>query len=152
MSVRDIFYYVWLKVLLDWPESFLSWDILFLIPIAWLGPVLAPVLCGLSMIGLGLGIIFLQAKNISLSFSKLEWSLLGAGTILILYSFMWDYGKLMWEGSYFGKFLGLLENQEFIAEITAYVPDSFNWWVFGLGYACILLASGRYFRRGMGLR
>jgi hypothetical protein len=40
----DIFYYVWLKVLLDWPASLLGWDLLFLIPLPWWGPVLAPVL------------------------------------------------------------------------------------------------------------
>src|SRR5438093_10313550 len=40
----DIFYYVWLKVLLGWPDSFLTQDVLFLIPLPWWGPVVAPVL------------------------------------------------------------------------------------------------------------
>jgi hypothetical protein len=39
----DIFYYVFLKVLCGWPHSFLDWDILFLLPMPWWGPVLAPV-------------------------------------------------------------------------------------------------------------
>ena len=34
-GIWDIFYYVWLKVLLDWPQSLLTWDILFLIPIVY---------------------------------------------------------------------------------------------------------------------
>jgi hypothetical protein len=42
-GVWDIFYYVWLKVLIDWPVSLLDWDILFLIPLPWIGPVIAPV-------------------------------------------------------------------------------------------------------------
>jgi len=31
-GVWDIFYYVFLKVILGWPESLLTWDVLFLIP------------------------------------------------------------------------------------------------------------------------
>ncbi len=40
----DICYYVWLKALIDWPATLLDWDVLFLIPLRWWGPVLAPVL------------------------------------------------------------------------------------------------------------
>jgi hypothetical protein len=49
-GVWDIFYYVFLKVMCDWPRSLLDWDILFLIPLPWWGPVLAPVLIALLMI------------------------------------------------------------------------------------------------------
>ncbi|MHC4159298.1 MAG: hypothetical protein ACYSSO_09495 [Planctomycetota bacterium] len=48
-AVWDIFYYVWLKVLADWPGSIMDWDILFLIPMAWAGPVLAPVIISLTL-------------------------------------------------------------------------------------------------------
>ena len=34
----DIFYYFWLKATIGWPVSWTEWDILFLIPWAWLGP------------------------------------------------------------------------------------------------------------------
>src|SRR5262245_53438596 len=40
----DTSFYLFLKVLLDWPASLLTWDILFLIPVPWVGPVLAPVI------------------------------------------------------------------------------------------------------------
>ncbi len=40
-GVWDIFYYIGLKIFLNWPESLFTWDILFLIPITWIGPVLA---------------------------------------------------------------------------------------------------------------
>ena len=49
-GVWDIFYYVALKIFLDWPETILEWDVLFLIPITWIGPVLAPVICSIGMI------------------------------------------------------------------------------------------------------
>src|ERR1044071_8299763 len=49
-GVWDIFYYVFLKVMCGWPHSLLDWDILFLLPLPWWGPVLAPVLIALLMI------------------------------------------------------------------------------------------------------
>ena len=49
----DIFYYVFLKILTGWPRSVLDWDILFLIPLPWWGPVLAPGLIAALMIAGG---------------------------------------------------------------------------------------------------
>ncbi len=49
-AVWDIFYYVWLKVLLNWPNSIMDWDILFLMPMVWASPVLAPVLLSIGML------------------------------------------------------------------------------------------------------
>lgn len=49
-AVWDIFYYIWLKVLIDWPASILDWDVLFLMPAPWAGPVLAPVVTSLTML------------------------------------------------------------------------------------------------------
>ncbi|NQT01098.1 MAG: hypothetical protein HQ580_03680, partial [Planctomycetes bacterium] len=49
-AVWDIFYYVWLKVLLDWPSSIMDWDILFLIPDTWASAVLYPVLISITML------------------------------------------------------------------------------------------------------
>ena len=49
-AVWDIFYYVWLKVLIGWPVSVMDWDILFLMPSAWAGPVLAPVVTSVTML------------------------------------------------------------------------------------------------------
>src|SRR3954468_21226333 len=34
-GIWDIFYYVWLKVMCDWPTSLFDWDILFLLPLPW---------------------------------------------------------------------------------------------------------------------
>ena len=49
-GVWDIFYYVWLKALLDWPADLLSRDLLFLIPVPWVGPVWAPCAISLGLI------------------------------------------------------------------------------------------------------
>ena len=57
-AIWDIFYYVWLKVLLDWPASILDWDILFLIPVAWASPVLYPVLVSIAMLAMAVIILW----------------------------------------------------------------------------------------------
>jgi hypothetical protein len=49
-AIWDIFYYVWLKVLLNWPATIMDWDILFLIPLLWAAPVLYPILISLAML------------------------------------------------------------------------------------------------------
>jgi hypothetical protein len=49
-STWDIFYYVWLKILIDWPTSIMDWDILFLMPVTWASAVLYPVLVSLMML------------------------------------------------------------------------------------------------------
>src|SRR5438046_2450453 len=53
-GVWDISFYAFLKILIGWPASLLTWDVLFLLPVPWVAPVLAPVLASLSMIGVGL--------------------------------------------------------------------------------------------------
>src|SRR5260370_15930835 len=59
----DITFYVFLKVLLDWPASIFTWDILFLLPVPWVGPVLAPVLVSAVMIVAGVWHLRAQAQG-----------------------------------------------------------------------------------------
>ena len=42
-GIWDIFYYVWLWVFTGWPDSLFAWDLLFFIPLPWVGPVITPV-------------------------------------------------------------------------------------------------------------
>jgi len=43
-GVWDVFYYIWLYVMLRWPSSLGTRDLLFLIPDEWWAPVWQPVL------------------------------------------------------------------------------------------------------------
>src|SRR6185503_18967938 len=49
-GIWDIFYYIWLWAFIGWPPSLFTWDVLFLIPVPWLGPVIAPVLVSLGLV------------------------------------------------------------------------------------------------------
>ena len=49
----DIFYYLWLRLFIHWPGSLKDFDILFLIPVPWFGPVYAPVLTALVFVMAG---------------------------------------------------------------------------------------------------
>jgi hypothetical protein len=53
-GVWDLFYYFWLWLFIGWPHSPGTWDVLFLIPVPWAGPVWAPVAVSAALIGFGL--------------------------------------------------------------------------------------------------
>jgi hypothetical protein len=80
-AVWDIFYYIWLKVLLNWPASVLDWDILFLMPMVWAGPVLAPVIT--SCVMLWFASVLLGEKPIHFSLSRII-SLIACAVLVIV--------------------------------------------------------------------
>jgi hypothetical protein len=91
-GVWDIFYYVWLKVIINWPASVFDPDILFLIPVPWIGPVLSAILISLAMIVIGIDILKLFEKGCDVKPQLLHWAAVIIGSTLILYSFMSDFG------------------------------------------------------------
>ena len=50
----DIVYYVGLRLAIGWPPSLDTWDVLFLVPAPWVGPVWAPIVVSLALVGSGL--------------------------------------------------------------------------------------------------
>ncbi len=134
-GIWDIFYYAWLKVLLDWPSSLMTWDILFLIPIVWAGPVLAPVICSLTMVAIAAIILVRQHDGHPLVINAVEWILLSLGAIIIVAAFVWEYAGLIVRGGFLGHFTSLGRDPAFQNAIASHVPDSFNWplYIFGEG-------------------
>ncbi|MGC9363041.1 MAG: hypothetical protein ACP5FZ_00570 [Fidelibacterota bacterium] len=132
-GVWDIFYYVALKLFLDWPDSLLTWDVLFLIPLPWLGPVIAPVLVSLSMIWIGINLILLDELDGPLVLKADEWLLLMAGCGLIFISFIWNYAALIIRNGFLPQFFLLAENRDFLQIVYDYVPEDFNWFLFFAG-------------------
>jgi hypothetical protein len=86
-AVWDIFYYVWLKVLLDWPATVMDWDILFLIPMIWASPVLYPVLVSLAMFAFATAILYRCAHGRPLTVTRADWLGWSASLLTIVVSF-----------------------------------------------------------------
>jgi hypothetical protein len=113
-GVWDICFYAFLKLMIHWPESLGTWDILFLIPLPWVGPIWAPVLVACSMIVCGL--ISFGAGGIRGRFP--HWSGVLAGAVVIIVAFVWDFRNTSAGG----------------------LPNPFNWPLFLLGEAIGLSA------------
>jgi len=89
-GVWDILYYVWLKIFIGWPASLLTWDILFLIPLPWVGPVLAPVLVSLALILSAFYLISREDRGAAVHFPRWAWWAEILAGMIIIASFIWD--------------------------------------------------------------
>jgi hypothetical protein len=62
-GVWDLVYYLTLWIVLSWPESLSTWDILFLIPVPWVAPVWAPMLVASAFVGVGSRLFFAEHRR-----------------------------------------------------------------------------------------
>ncbi|UCD18565.1 MAG: hypothetical protein JSV44_06585 [Candidatus Zixiibacteriota bacterium] len=120
MGLWDIFYYVWLKATIDWPSSLFEWDVLFLLPVPWLSPVIAPALVALLMIVFGILIISIYAKGYRFKATGITWLLAIIATGLILYTFIRDSGTLYMQSPP-GDFQYLLFGAGLVLYIAAFM-------------------------------
>jgi hypothetical protein len=112
-GVWDIFYYVWLKVFLDWPSSLMTWDLLFLLPVPWVSPVLAPIIISVALIASGLIVLSYEDRDRPLKTSWMQCAALTAGAMTVIGSFCSDYENI----------------------INGGLPAPFNWTLFFIGMA-----------------
>ncbi|MCF8309622.1 MAG: hypothetical protein K9I68_11490 [Bacteroidales bacterium] len=126
-AVWDIFYYVFLKMVLGWPESFFEWDILFLIPVTWVGPVIAPAFNSLVMVVLGFILVRAVSIKSKAVIKPLSWTLLIVGAVFVLVSYVEDYVNYMNEFFTLQKILFDASDKEVMAKATEYVPKDFAW-------------------------
>jgi hypothetical protein len=110
-GVWDLTFYIWLKATINWPQSIFDWDILFLIPSPWIGPVAAPVLISILMVAVGLSITWLVYKGYRFRPAPVTWLMAAIGTAAILYSFLHDTD----------------------AALKQKMPLPYFYWLFGLG-------------------
>ena len=151
-AVWDLLYYCGLKLLIGWPDSLLTWDILFLIPITWIGPVLAPVICSFSMIYMAALIFAGETAKKHFRLISHEWVLIISGVFIIFISFVLDYTQLLVRGGYLNKLSSLTTNQDFINDLTSYMPENFRWGLFLLGEVLIISALLLIHRRIVNIR
>ena len=90
----DIGYYAWLHVFTGWPPDLGTWDVLFLIPVPWTGPVWAPLAVSAALLGFGLAVARrLRAGGVV---RVSPWHLVAglAGGLLVVVSFTLDAGRI----------------------------------------------------------
>lgn len=110
-GIWDIFYYVFLELLIDWPASLKTWDILFLLPVPWVGPVWSPVLVAAAMIVCGTILLRREWANRPVLFRRLHWVGIVAGGLILVLAFCWDHGNTTAGGE----------------------PNPFNWPLYAIG-------------------
>ena len=142
----DIFYYVFLKVFLDWPASILTWDVLFFIPVPWVSPVLAPIICSLTMIVFGCTTVLLQQKGKSVKTKPVDWVLMTGGALVILYSFIKDYIAFLLSEGLPINIWALAKDPNFQQIISKFVPTHYNWYLFFAGEVLMLIGMFHVFR------
>jgi hypothetical protein len=122
-GVWDIFYYAWLKVLIDWPSSLLDTDILFLVPLPWWGPVLSPVLIAILCIVGGYLAVSAEDRGQAVHPTRLHWVSTMSGIGVVLYTFMAD------------AVAALPATAEELNELR---PTEFQWPVYLVGLAAMI--------------
>jgi hypothetical protein len=128
-GVWDIVYYVSLKATLGWPASLMTWDILFLIPVPWVGPVIAPCIISVCLIAGALLVFRAEDRRAQFESRPWEWALATAGGLIVVVSFTIDFQQVVAGGEH----------------------GTFKWPVFLAGLAMGWTAFISILRRAMGL-
>lgn len=114
-GIWDIFYYVFLKVMYGWPASPFDWDVLFLLPLPWWGPVIAPASIALLMLVWGTLATASPAPSTGSRSGSRLWAAAGLGAMLALYVFMADALRAAPHG---------------LEAVRTVLPTTFNWPMF----------------------
>ncbi len=113
-GVWDIAYYGWLKVFLGWPEGLMTWDLLFLVPVPWVAPVLAPVIVAVVMVVCGLVVLYREGQNRPVLAAWWDWFQMTIGGLIVIWAFCGDFRNIMQGG----------------------LPETFDWSSFCVGLLC----------------
>jgi hypothetical protein len=125
----DLFYYLWLKIMMGWPLSWMEWDVLFLLPWIWLGPWLTPALIALLFVVWG-GWVLYSPREIR--FARNNAVLFVLGVLLALAAFLQPAAFVLWEGK---------------AALQGFQPEGFWWFLFLLGYLLMVVGLWRTTRK-----
>jgi len=95
----DIFYYVFLRIMCGWPTSLFDWDVLFLLPLPWWGPVLAPVSIASLMVAWGTLVSQSPEATATTCLPRSSWAAAWTGIALALYVFMSEALRVAHQGA-----------------------------------------------------
>ena len=123
-GIWDIGYYAFLWVFSGWPPSLGTWDLLFLLPAPWAGPVGAPIAVSAGLIGFGLACAGRLRSGGSVRFGKRHLGALLLGGAVVIASFLTNAGLVLDGGT----------------------PTSFAWPIFAVGMGIGMGAAGMALR------
>ena len=113
----DLSFYASLRIMTGWPASFANWDLLFLLPVPWTGPVLAPSIVAASLVAGGILALMRRPPRVD----KLAWMLLFAGGAVVFVSFIWEWRDV----------------------VAGMMPHNFPWAIFTAGELLAILGFAR---------
>lgn len=114
-GVWDIFYYVWLFVMVGWPESLLTWDLLFYVPLPWVGPVISPLLIAITMVVAGSLILYFDQKGYEMRWRWYDMGIELMCALVMIVAFCWDWKNIL-------QIPGDIQRSGF--------PNPFAWWLY----------------------
>lgn len=94
----DLGYYLWLKILAHWPMSLFDPDVLFLIPIPWTAPVIAPVMVAALLCLAALLALARLEHGQTVGFGFAHFALFASGVLGALCTFLVDALRLLSAG------------------------------------------------------
>jgi len=118
-GVWDIGYYAWLHVFSGWPPSLGTLDLLFLLPLPWVGPIWSPIAVSAALIGVGLPAAWLLRAGPPVRVTRWHWLAGVGGGLLVVLSYTLDSARLIGGG----------------------LPGPYPWPVFATGMALALVAA-----------
>lgn len=136
-AVWDLFYYVFLYLCIGWPQSLATWDILFLIPVPWVGPVWAPCLLCLIMIPGSLHVIYKEETTKNHRVPIVHWWIMITGALICIAAFMWDY--LVFTHNRANSW-SMFSSQKLFSDMSIYTPQTFNAELFFTGFLLMCLS------------
>ncbi|OFX28271.1 MAG: hypothetical protein A2X08_05635 [Bacteroidetes bacterium GWA2_32_17] len=148
-AIWDIFYYVFLYIIIGWPSSFFTWDVLFLLPTMWTGPVIAPIITSLNMILLAFSILYFNKKNENIKLLKRDWLLLTFGSLMVIAGFIQEF--VFYLHNYFSWaeiILKMFSNIVLIYSMK-FVPQNFPWLTYCVGQGIIVFVIIKYIYRNL---
>ena len=142
-GVWDLVYYAFLKLALGWPASPLTWDILFLLPVPWVGPMLTPCILALTMIAFGITVVRFTSDGVEVDMLHRERVLLWLGAVVVILSFTLDWARF--EGPTILQ--NIATHRALLYRVGGFVPVHFPWWIFVLGEGMIIAAFVQFHMR-----
>ena len=128
-AMWDIFYYVFLRVAVGWPPSFTTFDVLFLIPVMWVGPVIAPLLIAALLAFASVALVAIHRRVPDIRIGGLNVAIFVIGCAVVLYSFTAGVFHILYVSGPKG--------------LESYTPKTFDWLLFFIGYLTMCAAVFR---------